>query len=367
MTDLADRTSAAPAPQTVYSALKPLHFPQQLAALAAGTMAAPVHIRLKPTNACNHDCWFCAYRVDNLELGADMNERDSIPREKFFEIVRDVIAMGVRAVTFSGGGEPLIYRPLPEGIARLGRAGVKVAALTNGRLLEGAVADAFAEYGTWVRVSMDYWDGPSIKKSRSVPEAEFDRILANIRAFARRRSTCALGVVFIVTRENHAHLSDFCRLVKDAGVAHVKVSACVVGGSGKENAEYHAAIRDETGRQLSRAQELAGEGFAVIDHYHDLDERFDKPYTTCPSLQFLTVIGADCTVYTCQDKAYTEGGTLGSIKDRSFKEFWFSEENARRMAAIDPSRDCRHHCVSHAKNLLLTEYLNLAPGHVEFV
>lgn len=353
--------------KAVYSPLKALHFPEQLRALKAGAVAPPVHIRMKPTNACNHDCWFCAYRVENLELGADMKERDSIPRDKFFEIIEDVVAMGVKAVTFSGGGEPLIYKHLAEGIERLGRAGIKVATLTNGRFLEGAVADAFARYGTWVRVSMDYWDGPSLKESRKVPEAEFEKIMANIRTFAARGSQCDLGVCFIVTKENHTHAYDFCRRMKDAGVNHVKLSGCVVSGSGRENNEYHAAIKGEVDRQTLLAKELDTARFKIIDHYHELDERFDKQYTRCPYLQFLTVIGADCTVYTCQDKAYTSSGTLGSIKDRSFKDFWFSDENARRMRELDPSRDCSHHCVTHMKNVLLTDYLNLDPEHLNFV
>jgi MoaA/NifB/PqqE/SkfB family radical SAM enzyme len=353
--------------KTIYSPLKAFHYAEQLRALETGTVAAPVHIRMKPTNACNHDCWFCAYRVENLELGADMKERDSIPHAKFLEIIEDIVTMGVKAVTFSGGGEPLIYKHLAEGIERMGRAGVKVAALTNGRFLEGAVADAFARYGTWVRVSMDYWDGASLHESRKVPADEFDKIVGNIRAFAARGSKCELGVSFIVTKENHRHIADFCRLIKDAGVNHMKLSGCVVSGDGRENNAYHAGIKDEVDRQILLVQELNDDRFKAIDHYHELDERFDKRYTTCPFLQFLTVIGADCKVYTCQDKAYTERGTLGSIKDRSFKEFWFSEENARRMREIDPSRDCQHHCVTHAKNLLLTEYLNLDPDHLEFV
>jgi hypothetical protein len=84
-------------------------------------------------------------------------------------------------------------------------------------------------------------------------------------------------------------------------------------------------------------------------------------------LEFLTVIGADCTVYSCQDKAYTESGSLGSIKDRRFRDFWFSAENAARIAGWDATANCRHHCVSHAKNLLLTEYRALDAEHAAFV
>ena len=82
---------------------------------------------------------------------------------------------------------------------------------------------------------------------------------------------------------------------------------------------------------------------------------------------FLTVIGADRKVYSCEDKAYTESGLLGSITERGFRDFWFSDDNRRRLFAFDPSRSCPHHCVAHAKNLAIHEVLRLDPDHASFV
>jgi hypothetical protein len=84
-------------------------------------------------------------------------------------------------------------------------------------------------------------------------------------------------------------------------------------------------------------------------------------------LEYLTVIGADCTVYTCQDKAYTASGTLGSIQDRRFRDFWTSPENAAAVRGWDAVERCAHHCTSHAKNLLLNEFRGLDPEHAAFV
>lgn len=350
-----------------YSTLKAFRYPEQLSALSEGDLAAPVHIRIKPVNACNHHCWYCAYRADNVELGSKMELRDKIPDEKMDEIVDDIIAMGVKAVTFSGGGEPLLYQRLPQVVKRLADGGVKVATLTNGVFLKGEVAEAFARHGTWVRVSIDAWDGPSYARSRGVGEDEYAEVMGNLSAFAGRGSRCALGISLIVGRHNAEHIADFCRQAKATGVSSVKISGCVTSNSGMENKEYHAAITGTVRAQLDAVARLADNEFKIIDHYHALEERFGKAYERCAYLQFLTVIGADCVVYTCQDKAYTDPGRLGSIKDRSFKNFWFSDRNKAQMKALNPSRDCLHHCVSHSKNVLLEEYLGLDPEHADFV
>ena len=350
-----------------YSALKPMAFPDRLSALRDARAAAPVHIRIKPTNVCNHSCYFCAYRNDGMSLGEGMVVRDRIPRDKMAEIADDIVAMGVRAVTFSGGGEPLIYPHIVETVERLAAGGVQIGTLTNGSRLLGKVADVFAARATWVRVSIDGWDSPSYARYRSVKEDEFGRVIANLAAFAQRASPCSLGASIIVDQSNAGHLYDLGSRLKDCGLAHVKLSACILKDSGAENNAYHERFRDTVAVEIDRLRLIEDDSFRVIDHYHAMAERFDKAYTTCPMNRMLTVIGADCSVYTCQDKAYTAGGRLGSIADRSFRDFWFSDECQRALSNVDPSRHCRHHCVSDSKNRLLSEFAGLDDQHVAFV
>lgn len=351
----------------VYSNLKFLRYRDHLDALKERRVVAPVHIRVKPTNRCNHDCWYCCYRASGLALGENMVEADAIPEEKMFEIVEDVIDMGVQAITFSGGGEPLIYRPLPRVVERLANAGIKVATLTNGVNLMNHMADAFAEHGAWVRISTDGWDDASYSKARGIKDGEFTRVLENIRNFTARGSDCVLGISFIISNDNHKHIYDVCSMMHDAGVHHMKLYGVVVGNDAQANNAYHAEIDTEVRRQIERAKTLNGNGFLIVDQYHRMVERFDKSYDWCPFVNFLTVIGADCKVYSCQDKAYTESGVLGSIKDRRFKEFWFSEENRRRLREINPSVDCKHHCIAHQKNLVINEVLSIDDDHASFV
>lgn len=351
----------------LYSHLKYFRFTDRLETLAQGGVVAPVHVRIKPINHCNHDCWYCAYRADGLTLGEGMNVADAIAPAKMDEIIGDLIGMGVKAVTFSGGGEPLLYKPLPDAIERLATGGVRVGALSNGSNLQGRVAEAFARHATWLRISVDAWDDASYVAARKVRHGDFTRLLDNIGAFAARGSRCTLGISFIVGHDNASHIAEAAALFKAAGVDHMKVTGVVVGDDATANNRYHAAIKAEVARQIEQARTLADESFTILDHYHELETLFDKTYTSCPSLRFLTVIGADGMVYACQDKAYIAGGALGSIKDRSFREFWFSEENRRRLHGIDPSVECRHHCIAHFKNLMLLEYASIDPDHGCFV
>ena len=352
---------------TIYSSFKILQFQEQIEALKKGSVLAPIHIRIKPINACNHHCWCCAYRADNLTLGASMRIADRIPENKMEEIVQDIIDMGVKAVTFSGGGEPLLYPTIADTMERLSQNKVQVGCLTNGALLTGKKADIVAEHCTWIRISMDGWDNQSYLKSRGASEHEFEKIISNIKEFNKKTPKCELGVSFIVTKENSPHIFELCSLLKSIGVKSIKISGCVVSDSGSENENYHVPIFNNVREQIKMAKSLNDKNFTIVDHYHIQMQSFDKPYQFCPSLTFLTVIAADCSVYTCQDKSYTENGRLGSIKDRGFRDFWFSDEANAARASINPQSDCRTHCVAHQKNLLLAECLDLDTKHLSFV
>jgi MoaA/NifB/PqqE/SkfB family radical SAM enzyme len=351
----------------VYTKLKFLRFREQLDALENGHIAPPVHVRIKPMNPCDHDCWYCAYHVDNLQLGNLMEYKDKLPREKMLEIVDDLAEMGVQAVTFSGGGEPLIYPHIAEAVNKLGRSGIKVATLTNGSHLHKDIAEAFARYGTWIRVSIDGWGAESYAKIRNVKLTEFDLVINNMRNFANLNSSCVLGVNYVIDNENYSHVFEFSKLMKDVGVNHLKIMGVLVSNEGADCNDYHEKIRGTVQEQIIKARGLEDEKFKIIDHYHEFPERFDKEYVTCPSLQFLTIIGADSKVYSCHDKAYTELGLLGSIENRRFKDFWYSEENKKRMQEINPSIHCQHHCSEHKRNLLLHEYMSVDQNHLEFV
>ena len=352
--------------KNVYSDLKFMNYGNTLSALRSREIVPPVHIRIKPTNICNHDCWYCAYHVSDVQLGGEMGARDVMPFEKLNEIADDIIEMGVAAVTFSGGGEPLLYKRLPEIVKKLKKGGVKVATLTNGSNLKGTMADAFQKYGSWVRVSLDGYDDVSYAKARGVKEGEFSNLMNNIKLFTSSGTECVLGCSYIVGKDNYEYIYDICLKLKNAGANHVKISGVVIGNTPEENNKYHNSIKNSVQEQLELAKQLVDNSFDIVNHYHDLEDRFFKEYNTCPYILYRPVIGADCHVYTCQDMAYTESGDLGSINEMRFIEFWGDDSNQDKVYQFDPSKSCNHHCISHTKNLIINQYLSIDDDHISF-
>ena len=99
----------------VYSDLNIFGFPEKIESFRQGRVTAPIYVRIKPINRCNHSCRFCTYsdgtkrkgdrEQDHIKSGmhSDMNESDSIPWEKLKQTLKDLRDIGTKAITFSGG------------------------------------------------------------------------------------------------------------------------------------------------------------------------------------------------------------------------------------------------------------------------
>lgn len=353
-----------------YSIHKIAWFPGKLHALASGLVTSPIYVRIKPTNRCNHDCWWCVYKESFSGMHALSPDRETnwdgpvaqLTTEKLWELVEDLAGIQVRAVTFSGGGEPLMHPGIVKIMQHTRDVGLDLSIITNGQLLTGERAEQLA-YAKWVRVSVDYHTAEQMVKFRSVPERCFQQLLDNLKAFAAMKTDeCNLFINYIVHRENYAGLTYAGRLFKDHGVENVRFSPMWVPGF----EEYHHPLRGAVETQLQDLQEICDSGFSINSTY-DLESSshsLDRGYTKCHFCQVVPVVAADGNVYACHNKAYDAKGLIGSIKDQLFSELWFSDEAAEAMQRIDPSRDCRHQCAADQKNLLIQDILNARDNFV---
>lgn len=352
---------------TPYSNLKIFAHAQALEDIGAGKRIAPIYIRIKPTNYCNHKCYYCSYADSELGLRDSVNRQDQIPQEKMREIISDISSMGVKAVTFSGGGEPLVYPYIVETMRSVLDAGIDLSIITNGQLLKGERAEVLTD-AKWVRISFDSADAETYAKVRHLPLEAFHEVCDNIQKFARmKKAGCELGINFVINHENAGQVYEMAKMVKELGADHIKYTARVT----KDLFAYHEPFQKDVIEQIHSAKsELEGDGFRIINKYEsDFDSVlvFHRCYDKCYVNRIFTVIAADGRVYFCHDKAYVEEGVVGDLKNQSFRELWFSEETVKRYKEFNPEKECNHHCVYDDRNELLNTFYSLDKKHINFI
>jgi len=164
----------------------------------------PGFLEVLPTDACNHACGWCftsrTRSANWIEPGRLRTELEQFKKD------------GGASVLFSGGGEPLLYKPLlvatPEFGGRtvlqwLAANNMWGALITHGGLLERFVENNASALDSlaFVRVSLDASNPAEHAVRHAAGTKEFDAILRGIRLLSACRGDApvpAIGLSFVV-------------------------------------------------------------------------------------------------------------------------------------------------------------------------
>jgi len=350
----------------VYSSLKAAYHLDKIKLLRDGKQIVPSQVQIILSDLCNQNCHFCAYRSDvgfsSEDFGEDtgkgftMNPNRKIPTEKAIEILDDCAGLGVKAIQFTGGGEPTVHPDHVKIFAHAQGLGLKTGLVTNGVLMK---PNTVYEEMDWIRVSLDAGTQETYKQIRQ--HNGYDRVISNLSWIGQ--CSGVTGVGFVITKDNYNEISECCKIARDCGIDYVRLSAMfsTEGHSHYEN--IHGIILYE----IAKSKELETEKFKVIDLYGDRidDLKAGEPdYCFCGYQQYNVYIGGNQKVYRCCTTAYTKHGEIGDLKDKSFKEWFYSPDKQESISNFD-AKKC-HHCQFNDKNKIIN-YMISQPMHVDFV
>lgn len=350
-----------------YSGLKICWHQDKLRDLQNGVVSAPLYVRIKPTNKCNQKCFYCSYADVDLNLRQRVKKQDELEWDILRCALKEFVELDVKAVTFSGGGEPLLYPHIKDAFSFVCEAGIDLSLITNGILLQEEIAEKLT-CAKWVRISADSSIAERYAANRGVASEQFRILSNNIRHFSRIKSQdCELGINFVVNHGNKDEIYQAAQYYRDCGVNHIKFTARVMN----DTDTYHASFKERVIALIAKAQqELETDSFKVINKYatdFDLSLKEQRQYNKCYIMQILSVIGADANAYMCHDKAYVPNGVLGNLKEQSFRNIWFSSKVRNIFELYNPQKECCHHCVFDERNLLISNILKSDGNHVNFI
>ena len=351
-----------------YSTIKAAWHLDKIQRLRDGLQIIPSHVQLIISDLCNQNCHFCAYRMDggfSTEQFGEMKEgvlvknpNRRIPEEKAIEILNDCANVGVKAIQFTGGGEPTAHPSHIDIFKQAHGLGLKTGLVTNGLIMRdfGVLADM-----DWVRISLDAGRSESYEKIRE--SKGFDKVLSNIRTLVGVGTPCVIGIGFVVTRENWNEITEACYIAKELGVKYIRLSAMF----SEQGSKYYSGLVSIIEEIIEDSKGFETEDFKIVDLFSrrmaDLDQGSPK-HEFCGYQNFTVYIGGDQKVYRCCTTSYTKHGEVGDLSKSTFKEWLISWEKKELYEKFD-ARSC-HHCQFHSQNDVIN-YLVSEPTHVDFV
>lgn len=175
-------------------------------------------VAIEVTAHCQQKCSYCynAWREDN---GAGM---EGGAQKKLHARVEKVLAsLDVDHVTITGG-EPFARKDIFELLDRVKARGVGIQIISNGGLIDDAIATRLAPYDvSYVQVTLD---GPTaaLHDEHVGGEGHFDKTIAGIKAL-RAAAVRVVGCI-VVTKKNAARVGEVLRLFHSFGVRDIALS-----------------------------------------------------------------------------------------------------------------------------------------------
>ncbi|HNR64701.1 MAG TPA: radical SAM protein [Atribacterota bacterium] len=315
----------------------------------------PMAVEIDLTNLCNHNCIWCMfdrYRAKNPV---------SLEKDLVFNLLQDLKAIGVKAITYVGGGEPLLYPHFKEVLYKTKELGFDCGVVTNGELLIENI-QAIKDCCQFCRVSLDAGSSADHKALHRGRWNSFKRVLQGIEALGKEKGDLILGVAFLLHTINFYKLTELVKILSILKVDYLQVRPVYMPGL-----VFTDRVKQKINIQIDEAQKMAHTtGLHLITFKHRFREFYEEDLRPekCLAHNILSIIGADSNVYLCCQLRGNPKFSIGNLKEKSFKDIWESDQRQEVIDRIDLSRcpPCRY-----KKYNEIMEYLSSERRHANFL
>jgi len=319
---------------------------------------APVHIRFEPTESCNFKCVFCAWhdperRAELDQERLDVQGKRHIPLDRALKLVNEWADMGVKAVSFTGTGDPMVYPHAGAVLREIRLRGMKAGVTSN--LAMKIPEETLQELAlcTWVRWSYnggseDVYNAIHRPKEK-IAGTSFARAKENasrITALSRAAGRVNLNASFVVCEDNKHDVYEAARVAHDCGGQAILYRP----DTPMERTGETLVFPEESLRDIARAQKDFGDDeFQVVP----CDERLDDAGSaaddlSCRYISHSAYMAPNGDVYPCCYTRSDKNYVMGNIMDRDFASFWKSDARRafHRKVAYNKCPSCPHRQVN---------------------
>lgn len=333
---------------------------------------SPVLVEVDPSNACNHACNFClsSYIHFDKYKGSETFSRALMSEEILLQLCKDFVDMDVRAINWTGGGEPTLNKHLKSAIEYCGKNGIKMGMFTNGTLFDKwDMFETLVNNMTWVRISVDAGTKDTYNNIRKAKEKrDWDKMVSNLKKLIevneKYGNKIDIGVGYVISPDTYHEIVDFANFFKDYNLTYCQYKPEIIiredGGQQREMEFW----TEKVNFFLQKVEKILGDKFQVNGYkFEDLAmdrKNFGRNYKKCLGSQLSPCVGADGHVYVCTNHRGWKQYSYGCLYDgKSFKEIWGDmikrQEVMNLIENVECFKNCTKLCKPHESNKAMWE------------
>jgi radical SAM protein with 4Fe4S-binding SPASM domain len=333
-----------------------------------GKNPAPVLIEIDPSNACNHGCYFCISSYIHLpeSKGLETFDRSIMPKKVLMDTCKSFVDMGVRAINWTGGGEPTVNPHLKEAIQYIGQnSDIKMGMFTNGTLFDKFdLFETLVDNMTWVRISIDAGTEKTYNDVRRARDGQnWERMHANLAKLLevnkQRGNKIDIGVGFVITPDTYHEIVDFAKEFSRYDLTYCQYKPEIVNREREEGKQREIEFwKEKVDPLLEEAKQILGDKFQINGYkLEDLENDpnfFGRTYKKCFGSQVQPCVGADGHVYVCTNHRGYKEYSYGSLYEKSFEDIWNDitkkTEVMHQIEEVECFKNCTQLCKPHESN-----------------
>jgi len=185
---------------------KILFYLQEMEQIEKRGWAIPVTCEMDPSNRCQNQCAFC--------ISKNRTAYDDMDLAFALAMIKDLHYLGVKSITFTGGGEPTMNPGLPNMIEFAALIGMKIGLITNG--IE--IGDIPFQLLEFVRISLDAGYADTYKKIKH--NDAYEQVIDNITNI--RPSCKTLGLSYVMCGQGEVDMARAEKLAEELAVDYIQ-------------------------------------------------------------------------------------------------------------------------------------------------
>lgn len=344
--------------------------------LLRGKNPSPVLVEIDPSNACNHGCYFCISSYIHLpeSVGLKTYDKSVMPKDILMNVCKSMINMKVKAINWTGGGEPTVNPHLKDAIRYIkDNSDIQMGMFTNGTLLDKHdLFETLVDCMTWVRISVDAGTENTYNTvRRTKANQNWQKMVSNVETLIevnnRKGKKIDIGVGFVITPDSYKEIVDFAKFFSKYDLTYCQYKPEIVNRE-RENGKQREIHfwKNDVNPLLEEAKYILGDKFQINGYkLNDLENDphfFGRNYKKCFGSQIQPCIGADGHVYVCTNHRGYKEYSYGSLYEKSFEEIWEDIETRNavmnQIENVECFSNCTQLCKPHESNKAIWEINN---------
>ena len=324
-----------------------------------GEVPTPITLELDLTLTCNDRCPRCTYGFAHQER--------TLTFEQIRALLEEASALGIRGLTITGGGDPLMH-PEADKIFRAARdCGFFSGLFTNGGQIQTeALAEQMVKNLNWVRVSVD---SASEKHFCEVRGYEgYQRRLKSLTLLAKVRvakayGECDLGISFLTSSDTKEDIVKAAKMAKDLGYDYIQFKPMIKWSKNSHHGSK-ALQQQMVFDELHKALELQDSTFKILfsreKYESEILEGAARRYSAFHCAWFVFSVGPSLrgtpvnpTLYLDCSSKYLDKWTIGEFDKLSHV---LSSEGRRELISKTSSD---FYCVPAEKHAIYNHQLEM--------